>query len=85
MVDNQLLGDRSFGFLLLLFALPDSIPFVGIPGFAILLLALGLIEKDGLFITAGLAMTIISVFALGGLVWAIVTSALLFLQHLAGQ
>ncbi len=64
-VDNQLLGDRSFGFLLLL--------------------ALGLIEKDGLFITAGLAMTIISVFALGGLVWAIVTSALLFLQHLAGQ
>ena len=177
---DQLLGDRSFGFLLLLFALPNAIPFVGIPGvstvtgivlivialqmiaglrrlylpasiqqrsfsgkgfkkliqraapwlaklerglkprwpwltspraerwlggvclllalllilpipfgnffpgFAVVLLALGLIEKDGVFITAGLAMTIISVIALGGLVWTIITGALLFLQQLAG-
>lgn len=177
---DQLLGDRSFGFLLLLFALPNSIPLVGIPGvstvtgivliviaiqmigglrrlylperiqrrsfsgtgfkkliqraapwlaklerglkprwlwltssraerwlggvclllalllilpipfgnffpgFAVVLLALGLIEKDGAFIVAGLAMTIVSVIALGGLVWTIITGALLFLQQLAG-
>ena len=177
---DQLLGDRSFGFLLLLFALPNSIPLVGIPGvstvtgivliviaiqmigglrrlylperiqrrsfsgtgfkkliqraapwlaklerglkprwlwltscraerwlggvclllalllilpipfgnffpgFAVVLLALGLIEKDGAFIVAGLAMTVVSVIALGGLVWTIITGALLFLQQLAG-
>lgn len=177
---DQLLGDRSFGFLLLLFALPNSIPLVGIPGvstvtgivliviaiqmigglrrlylperiqrrsfsgtgfkkliqraapwlaklerglkprwlwltssraerwlggvclllalllilpipfgnffpgFAVVLLALGLIEKDGAFILAGLAMTVVSVIALGGLVWTIITGALLFLQQLAG-
>lgn len=176
---DQLLGDRSFGFLLLLFALPNSIPLVGIPGvstvtgivliviaiqmigglrrlylpermqrrsfsgtgfkkliqraapwlaklerglkprwlwltssraerwlggvclllalllilpipfgnffpgFAVVLLALGLIEKDGAFIVAGLAMTVVSVIALGGLVWTIITGALLFLQQLA--
>lgn len=176
---DQLLGDRSFGFLLLLFALPNSIPLVGIPGvstitgmvliiialqmiwgarqlywpesikrrsfsgkgfktlihravpwlaklerllkprwlwlvspkaerciggvclllalllilpipfgnffpgFAVVILALGLIEKDGVFIAAGLAMTIISVIALGGLVWTIITGALVFLQQLA--
>ncbi len=177
---DQLLGDRSFGFLLLLFALPNSIPLVGIPGvstvtgivliviaiqmigglrrlylperiqrrsfsgtgfkkliqraapwlaklerglkprwlwltssraerwlggvclllalllilpipfgnffpgFAVVLLALGLIEKDGVFIVAGLAMTVVSVIALGGLVWTIITGALLFIQQLAG-
>ncbi|MGM8225377.1 exopolysaccharide biosynthesis protein [Cellvibrio sp. ARAG 10.3] len=176
---DQLLGDRSFGFLLLLFALPNSIPLVGIPGvstvtgivliviaiqmigglrrlylperiqrrsfsgtgfkkliqraapwlaklerglkprwpwltssraerwlggvclllalllilpipfgnffpgFAVVLLALGLIEKDGVFIVAGLAMTVVSVIALGGLVWTIITGALLFIQQLA--
>lgn len=176
---DQLLGDRSFGFLLLLFALPNSIPLVGIPGvstvtgivliviaiqmigglrrlylperirrrsfsgtgfkkliqraapwlaklerglkprwswltspraerwlggvclllalllilpipfgnffpgFAVVLLALGLIEKDGAFIVTGLAMTVVSVIALGGLVWTIITGALLFLQQLA--
>lgn len=177
---DRLLGDRSFGFLLLLFALPNSIPFVGIPGvstvtgvvlivialqmmgglrrlylpvaiqrrsfsgrafkkliqkaapwlaklerlltprwlwmtslhaerwlggvclllalllilpipfgnffpaFAIVLLALGLIEKDGLFVAAGLAMTVISIIALSGLVWAIIKGALLFLQQVLG-
>lgn len=81
---DQLLGDRSFGFLLLLFALPNSIPFGNFfPGFAVVILALGLMEKDGVFIAAGLAMTIISVIALGGLVWTIFTGALVFLQQLA--
>ena len=69
--------------LALLLILP--IPFGNFfPGFAVVLLALGLIEKDGAFIVAGLAMTVVSVIALGGLVWTIITGALLFLQQLAG-
>lgn len=46
----------------LLLALPLPIPFTNmIPGWAILLLALGLMERDGLFIAAGHAVLLFSI------------------------
>lgn len=46
----------------LLLALPLPIPFTNmIPGWAILLIALGLMERDGFFIAAGHAVLVISV------------------------
>lgn len=53
----------------LLLALPLPIPFTNmIPGWAVLLIALGLMERDGLFIAAGHAVLLISLayFALLG-------------------
>ncbi|HWA84887.1 MAG TPA: exopolysaccharide biosynthesis protein [Opitutus sp.] len=57
----------------LVLALPVPIPFTNtFPGWAILLLALGLMERDGLFILAGYAALLLSVaylLLLGGSLW----------------
>ncbi len=59
------------------------IPFGNIlPASAIILLALGLIEKDGLCILLGGITGIISIVVVAGVIWAMITAAILFVQHI---
>jgi hypothetical protein len=39
------------------------------PGFSLLLISLGMVEKDGVCVAAGLAMSVFSIFYLQGLIW----------------
>jgi hypothetical protein len=56
--------------VLMAFLLILPIPFGNLPpGFSLLLISLGLVEKDGLCVAAGLALSLFSVFYLQGLIW----------------
>lgn len=53
-----------------------------LPALAISLLALGILERDGLWILAGLATAVVSAVVVFGVVWAMVEAAVYFLTHL---
>lgn len=72
------LGRRFFGFVMLVLAvmLILPIPFFGnMPlGFAAAILAVGLIERDGYFVLAGLVATIIAIAITGSMAWIAVAA-----------
>ena len=45
------------------------------PGFSLLLISLGLIERDGVCVALGLALSVFSVFYLQGLIWVGIQTA----------
>jgi len=52
-----------------------------LPALAISLMALGLLERDGVWISAGLAMAVISLLVVSGVVYAIFKAAIFFLTQ----
>lgn len=78
-------GERwlgAFCFLLaLVMALP--IPFGNwLPSIGVALIALGLIEKDGALVTAGIVVGLLSLALMWGVIWALVEAAALAFRHL---
>jgi hypothetical protein len=76
------IGRSIFGFVMLLLAVMLILPipiFGNMPlGFAAVILALGLIERDGFFVLAGLAATVVAVMITGSmavLAWRALASA----------
>jgi len=62
--------------VLMAFLLILPIPFGNVPpGFSLLLISLGLIERDGLCVAAGLTLALFSVFYLSGLIWVGIQAA----------
>lgn len=62
--------------VLMAFLLILPIPFGNLlPGLSLLLISLGLIERDGVCVAAGLVMSVISVFYLQGLIWVGIKTA----------
>ncbi len=67
---------------LMAFLLILPIPFGNLlPGISLLLISLGLIERDGLCVAAGLVMSVASVFYLQGLIWVGIESVSVILSH----
>lgn len=83
-VFRTLTAERSVGAFCLLLAivLALPIPFGNLlPAIGVALISLGLIEEDGLLVSAGLAVGLASLFVVWGVLWAMVQAALLFFQH----
>jgi hypothetical protein len=74
---SGVMGQRMIGFAIVLLGcvLILPIPFIGNipPAWAILILSLGLIERDGVVIAVGYAVGIVAAILIGGLAWGIVT------------
>jgi hypothetical protein len=87
-VFRTLAAERSVGAFCLLLAvvLALPIPFGNLlPAIGVALISLGLIEEDGLLVSAGLAVGVASLVVVWGVLWAMVQAALLFFRHaLAG-
>lgn len=80
-----LAGERALGafcfVLAVVMALP--IPFGNwLPSIGVALIALGLIEKDGLLASAGIALGLLSLVLLSGVLWAMFEAAALAFRHL---
>jgi hypothetical protein len=78
------MAERAVGAFCLLLAvvLALPIPFGNVPpAIAVTLISLGLIEEDGLLVSAGLAVGLASLVVVWGVLWAMVQAALLFFQH----
>ncbi|HSW51975.1 MAG TPA: exopolysaccharide biosynthesis protein [Sulfuricaulis sp.] len=68
--------------LLLAIVLALPIPLGNLlPAIAVTLISLGLIEEDGLLVSAGLAVGLASLFVVWGVLWTMTQAALLFFQH----
>lgn len=52
-----------------------------LPALAICLLAMGILERDGLWVVAGLAAVAVASVVVSGVVWAIVKAAIYFVAH----
>jgi len=79
-------GERAFGLVCLILAvvLALPIPFGNVPpAIGIALIALGLIEKDGVLLTVGAAVGVASLAFVWGVLWAMLQAAAAFFQHLA--
>lgn len=55
-----------------------------LPALAICILALGILERDGLWILVGVALAALSLFIVSGVVWAFVKAGLFLLHSLIG-
>ncbi|WP_281493630.1 exopolysaccharide biosynthesis protein [Ancylobacter koreensis] len=55
-----------------------------LPALAICILALGILERDGLWILVGVALAALSLFVVSGVVWAFVKAGLFLLHSLIG-
>lgn len=78
-------GERTLGTFCLLLAvvLALPIPFGNVlPALAIALMALGLIEKDGVLIVGGAAVGVISLIFVWGVLWTMLQATAAFFQHL---
>lgn len=78
-------GERVFGTFCLIFALVLAlpIPFGNVPpAIAIALVALGLIEKDGVLIAVGAIVGVISLIFVWGVLWTMLQAVAAFFQHL---
>lgn len=76
---ERLLGALCL-FLSLMLILP--IPFGNLlPSFALSVIALGILERDGVWIFAGIASTIVAATVVGGLAYALVKSAIFVLMN----
>lgn len=83
-----LAGERTLGTyclaLAVVLALP--IPFGNVlPAIAIAIMALGLIEKDGVLIVVGAVIGVISLIFVWGVFWAMLQAAGAFFQHLVAD
>jgi hypothetical protein len=68
--------------VLMAFLLILPIPFGNLPpGFSLLLISLGLIERDGVCVAAGLVLSVISVFYVQGLIWVGIQSITALLSN----
>lgn len=66
--------------LAIVLALP--IPFGNfLPAISVALISLGLIEEDGLLVSAGLTVGVVSLILLWAVLWAMLQAALLFFRH----
>lgn len=78
------LGQKALGFVCLCLAtlLVLPIPFGNTaPSIAMALIGLALVERDGLWITAGLGVAIVAVFLVYGVVWTMARGALLLVSN----
>jgi hypothetical protein len=77
--------ERAIGLICFLLALVLIMPIpLGnvLPGLCILMMAFGLMERDGVFIAVGFFLTLISLVVLSSVVWLMIKAALLFFQKL---
>jgi hypothetical protein len=72
----NVLGDRATGALTFVFAFPNVLP-----ALAISLMALGVLERDGLWVLSGLTVSVAAVFVVYGVVFAIVEAAWYFFNQ----
>jgi hypothetical protein len=80
-----LAGERTLGAFCFLLALVLVLPIPfgnWLPSIAIALMALGLIEKDGALMSAGVVVGLLSLALLSGVLWAMLEAAALAFQHL---
>jgi hypothetical protein len=85
---TTLQGERFLGAFCLILGIVLSLPLPFgnlLPAIAVALIALGLIEKDGVVISAGMVFGVISLFVLWGVLWAVVQTAIHFVQHLIAR
>jgi hypothetical protein len=79
-------GERLLGAFCLLLAvvLALPIPFGNLlPAIGVALIALGLIEKDGVLVSCGFAVGAVSLAVVWGVLWAMIEAAVLFFHHLS--
>lgn len=77
--------ERAIGLICFLLSLVLIMPIpLGnvLPGLCILMMAFGLMERDGVFVVVGFFLTVISLVVLSGVVWLMIEAALLFIQKL---
>ena len=77
--------ERAIGLICFLLALLLIMPIpLGnvLPGLCILMMAFGLMERDGVFVAVGFFLTLISLVVLSGVVWLMIKTALLFIHKL---
>ncbi|MBK1613839.1 ABC transporter permease [Rubrivivax gelatinosus] len=79
--------EYAIGLLCLLLALVLVLPVpLGnmLPALAVSLLALGVLERDGVWVLAGFATSVIAAFVVSGVVWAMVKAAVYFVTKVLG-
>jgi hypothetical protein len=77
-------GEQVLGVLVLVLALVVMLPIpLGnmLPAFAICLIALGVLEKDGLWAAIGALLGLVSLVIVSGVVWAMAKAALFVLAN----
>jgi hypothetical protein len=80
-------GERAFGFLAVALSavLFLPLPFGNfLPGLALSVAGIGLAERDGVAILAGVAVGLLGLLVVSGSVYAIALAAVLLIQHLLG-
>jgi hypothetical protein len=80
-------AERLLGLAILVLALVLALPIVfgnQPPAFAMALIALGLIEKDGAFVIAGLVAGVLSIGVVAGVVFGLLQGASLLVQQILG-
>lgn len=85
---TSIAGERSVGAFCLLMALVLALPIPFgnlLPAIAVVLIALGLIEKDGLVVTLGFVVGALGLAVVWGLIWAMIEAGLRAMKlHPAG-
>ena len=56
-----------------------------LPAFAISLIALGILERDGLWIIVGAVLGVLSLLIVWGVIWAVIKTAIFLLLHAFAQ
>ncbi len=56
-----------------------------LPALAISIIALGMIERDGVWVLAGFAVGVAAMIVVGGVIWAMALATLFFFASIAGQ
>jgi hypothetical protein len=77
-------GERLLGAFCLVLAITLALPIPFgnlLPAIAVVLIALGLIEKDGAVVSLGLAVGVASLAVVWGVLWAMMEAAIVFFRH----